>query len=533
MKAPHGTNNYVNTVIVLRMMGHNDTLLLGQLIMPRLEINAYLVDEHYAEKIRRLVQNQMAGGFCIFGGDPAGVAHVVLELQRIAAANGNIPLLFSCDCEFGLPMRLTEGGTEFPDAMAIAKTGEPELAFKTGQAIAREMRSLGISWNFAPVADVNSNPNNPIINTRSFGEDPATVAKYASAFMLGLQSEGVAATAKHFPGHGDTSVDSHSDLPVIDRDWERFRAIELSPFQALIKDGVSSVMTGHLAAPQLAAHSGATEEERNLPATLSFPLTTTLLRKEMGFEGVIVTDALEMRAITENFGLDDVSRLAFQAGADVLLMPPDPVSTFNTLIDALEKGRISISEVKKRADRIHRFKERTHVPVSGIQPEHLVEFETEHLNLAKEIANRSVQISGTVLLANAKMIILTDDRPDAIKKAKLYETHLKPFVSDVNVFTASNWSEEKMHIDVDSILVTFHRARGYVNPVSEKITIRTVVREIAGLCSLRGISPRGLILFGSPYLDSEFEMLPSFVMKTFSESNASIIAAAEKLQLKK
>jgi beta-N-acetylhexosaminidase len=509
---------------------HEMETLLGELIMPRLDIQSYLSDVQYAEVTRHLVQNQMVGGFCIFGGGAVDVASVVIELQGIATTIGSSPLLFSCDCEFGLPMRLTEGGTEFPDAMAIAKTREPELAFKTGQAIAREMRALGISWNFAPVADVNSNPRNPIINTRSFGENPDTVAEFASAFMLGLQSKGVAASAKHFPGHGDTSVDSHRELPIIERDFESFDMLELPPFQTLIKDSVWSVMTGHLAAPQLAVHFGASTESQNLPATLSPALTTTLLREQLGFDGVIVTDALEMRAITEHFGADEAALLAFEAGADVLLMPTNSVSTFNALSNAIEAGMISSDDVRRRVDRIRNLKEKTRVDIFSIQPERLAEYASEHLRLANEIARKAMETVGKINLNGANMVVLTDDRPNAMNKSKIFETLLKPFVLEVKMFTPANWSQEGMEIGMDTILVTFHRARGYVSPLNESISVPSVIRAMATLFSDKGIAPRGMILFGSPYLDAEFKVLPEFVMKTFSESNASIAAVAEILK---
>src|SRR5665213_2793670 len=154
----------------------SSSALIGQLIMPRLDVQAFSEDNEYAERIEHLVREARAGGFCVFGGTPKMVARATKQLQAFAIASAAPPLLFSCDCEFGLPMRLTGGGTEFPDAMAIAKTGEPKLARAAGSAIAREMRAIGMHWNFAPVADVNSNPANPIINTRSFGDDPETVA---------------------------------------------------------------------------------------------------------------------------------------------------------------------------------------------------------------------------------------------------------------------------------------------------------------------------------------------------------------------
>jgi beta-N-acetylhexosaminidase len=512
------------------MIAPENKILLGQLIMPRLEIDAYLVDKHYAGAIRQMVQDQIVGGFCVFGGNPVGVAQVVLELQGIASKFGKTPLILSCDCEFGLPMRLNEGGTEFPDAMAIAKTGEPDLAFKAGQAIAREMRALGLSWNFAPVADVNSNPQNPIINTRSFGEDPITVAEFSSSFMLGLQSEGVAAAAKHFPGHGDTSGDSHRELPIIEREWESFDRLELPPFQALIKQGVWSVMTGHLAAPKLATHLGASTSEQNLPATLSGGLTTILLREKLGFNGVIVTDALEMQAISKHFGTNEAALLAFESGADVLLLPFDPISTYNALEGALEHGRIGLDDVRKRVDRISTLKENTRVDISSINPERLSDYALEHSDLAKEIARKAIELTGDVRLESAKVIIITDDKPDAIRKTNIFEKIIVPFILEVKSFTTANWSSEAMEISQDTIIVTFHRARGYVNPIQGNRSVRSIFEDISASFFANKIAPRGIILFGSPYLDSEFRIPPGFILKTFSESIASVEAVAERLQ---
>ncbi len=494
--------------------------------MPRIEIDSYLMDPHYAETIRIFVKERMAGGFCVFGGKPETVGGVLSELHLLAEEVGT-RLLFSCDCEYGLPMRLSDGGTEFPEAMAIAKTGEPELAYKVGQAIAREMRAICLVWNFAPVADVNSNPNNPIINTRAFGEDPKTVAEYATAYMLGLQSEGVAATAKHFPGHGDTLVDSHRELPIIEREWDSFYQLELPPFQALIQRGVWSVMTGHLAAPSLAAHLGASSEEHNLPATLSHSLTRKLLRDELGFDGVIVTDALEMKAITTHFGEEEAILLAFEAGADVLLLPHDATIAFNTILRAVQTGRIHLEDVMERANRIRTLKDITRAIIEDIRPNQLSDLKQENSMLANEVARKAIEITGSVRLTGSNMIVLTDDRPDALSKGLMFATHMRQVIPKIGVFTPTNWSGTSMEIGRDTILVTFHRARGYVSPEPEKDSVPSILRTIAATLAIEGIAPRGLVLFGSPYLDSEFQMAFGFVIKAFSESAASVSAVAD------
>jgi beta-N-acetylhexosaminidase len=489
--------------------------MIGECIMPRLNVEAFENNEAYRATITALLSEHKAGGFCVFGGSPEVVANTTSSLQEVARTSHGTPLIFSADCEFGLPMRFT-GGTEFPDAMAIARTGVPELARAAGQAIAQEMRTLGLTWNFAPVADVNSNPKNPIINTRSFGGDPETVIRFAVPFMEGLQSEGVAASAKHFPGHGDTSQDSHKELPFLNAPYERFEIIELPPFEALINVGVSSVMTGHLAAPQLAQHLAAKGDEAKLPATLSKAMTTRLLRGQLGFDGVIVTDALEMHAITDLFGEEEAVVRSFEAGTDVLLLPPNPNGAFEALTKALNNGRISVADLRERMHRIQKLKQ--FAKPSGINLERLSQLVAEHQQLATTIAERAIEVSGSLDITDSDLLVLTDDRVESEKKAELFANNLKSAFRSTKVINIRDWAQQA--VTDTTITATFHRARGYLGGQAESVTMPQVIREIAGESS-----PRGLILIGSPYLDQEFSTPPSFVLKTFSESTASIKAA--------
>ncbi len=502
--------------------------LLGELIMPRLEIGRYTDDPEYVSQIHRLIEDHLVGGFCVFGGTIESVVNSIDELQNIALRIGRIPLIFSADCEFGLPMRLTEGGTEFPDAMAIAKTGEPELAYAAGQAIAREMRTLGLTWNFAPVADVNSNPKNPIINTRAFGDDPETVQVFAVAFMMGLQSEGVAATAKHFPGHGDTSVDSHRELPFINRNWREFNAIELPPFQSLIDAGVMSVMTGHLAAPKLAEHFGSKPETAGYPATLSKSITTNLLRDYLHFDGIIVTDALEMRAIADHFGSGEAAVLAFEAGADILLLPAEARIAYEALVEAVRSGRITEQECRIRHERLHKFRRSLATPTTNLAAFNAMQ--SDHLKLAKEIADKAIECQGQIKTQGANLLIICDDRPLARKKGERFETLMQPFVKTSQVVTASKWNDSEHSFDENTIIATFHRARGYISNVETTKTLPGIVEEIGSSLEGRGIILKGLILMGSPYLDEAFLSRPQFIIKTYSESAASIEAVVAEIQ---
>jgi beta-N-acetylhexosaminidase len=273
-------------------------------------------------------------------------AALLNQLQRKA----KIPLLVSADFETGTAMRLAEG-TSLPHAMAIAATGNPRDAYAAGKITAIEARAAGVHWIFAPVADVNNNPANPIVNIRSFGENPRAVARLAGEYIRGAQEAGALATAKHFPGHGDTDVDSHIGLPVISRDRRRIQRTELIPFRAAIQAGVGSIMTGHLVVPAL-------EPDRQLPATLSPKIIEGLLRGELGFRGLVITDALDMAGVTLLYPPDRVASLSLMAGADVLLMPPSPEAAFESLRRALCDGCMPMAKLDAAVERILRAKAR-------------------------------------------------------------------------------------------------------------------------------------------------------------------------------
>ena len=235
-------------------------------------------------------------------------------------------------------MRLDEG-TSFPTAMAVSAGGDSKDAYTMGKITALEARAVGVHWVYAPVSDVNNNPGNPIINTRSFGEDPTRVAEFVSAFVRGVEENGGLATSKHFPGHGDTAADSHIDLPVIPANRERLENLELIPFRAAIAAGAGSIMTGHLNVPAL-------EPDPNIPATLSSNILTGVLRKELGFEGLVVTDAMDMGGITVRYAPGEAAVRAITAGADCVLMSPVPDAAFEALQAAVKSGRLS----KERLD---------------------------------------------------------------------------------------------------------------------------------------------------------------------------------------
>jgi beta-N-acetylhexosaminidase len=266
------------------------------------------------------------------------------ELQRLA----KVPLLTSGNLEGGAGYVLY-GATRMPMAMAIGATGDERLAYEVARVTAQEGRAVGVNVNFYPVADVNNNPRNPIINIRAFGEDPATVSRFVAAYVRGIQENGQIATAKHFPGHGDVAIDSHLEMPVLDVTRERLQAVELPPFRAAVDAGVEAVMSAHIWLPQL-------EPEKDLPATLSKNVMTDLLRNDLNFRGIVFTDAMRMKGVTNTFENGDAAVRAVEAGADMLIGLPSVEDAFRAIGEAVRSGRISEKRIEDSARRVLRAK---------------------------------------------------------------------------------------------------------------------------------------------------------------------------------
>ncbi|QOS76457.1 beta-N-acetylhexosaminidase [Paenibacillus sp. JNUCC31] len=282
---------------------------------------------------------------------PDQVERLSSGLQRIAVDSGNVPLWISIDQEGGMVARITEGIALMPGQMAIAAAGSIEDAYQAAYISGMELRSLGINMNFAPVLDVNNNAANPVIGVRSFGESPQSVAAYGARTVAGLQDACISATAKHFPGHGDTDTDSHLDLPVITHDRERVERMELIPFRAAIAAGVDAMMSAHIYFPAL--------EPERLPVTLSRAVLSGLLREDLGYEGMIVTDCMEMDAIAVNYGTVDAAVMAVEAGADLVLISHTAnlqAGAFEALVAAVQSGRISESRIDESVTRLLMYK---------------------------------------------------------------------------------------------------------------------------------------------------------------------------------
>lgn len=319
---------------------------VAQVVMPWVAGRYAPFDDSVFQRVQGWVDSLHVGGIIVSIGSPLDVAAKLNRLQR----RSPLPLLVASDLEGGTAFRLV-GGTPFPTNMGLAAGGSELDAYQMGRVTALEGRAVGIHMTFSPVADVNSNPANPIINTRSFGEDPARVAALVAAEVRGIQEHGMYAVAKHFPGHGDTETDSHLELPVLAADWIRLDTLELPPFRAAIRAGVTGIMSAHIALPRI--DTGYTR-----PATVSPVILQGILRDSLEFHGLIVTDALNMGALVNGYGAGEAAVRAFEAGADLLLQPADPSVAIDALTDAVASGRVSLERLERSVRRVLELKRR-------------------------------------------------------------------------------------------------------------------------------------------------------------------------------
>ena len=338
---------------------------IGQLVVPSFRAAYTSTDSETYDELAALVREHRVGGLLMFGartpqpavllnpnysrsglGEPLNAASLINRLQAAAP----VPLLVAADFETGAGFRL-EGATAFPPAMAFGAAADRHLAFEAGRITAAEARAMGVHVNFAPVVDVNNNPRNPVINIRSFGEDPARVGTLASAYVEGLRAGGMLATVKHFPGHGDTDVDSHLGLPIIHHPRERLDRIELVPFRAGIAAGADAVMTAHIELPAL-------DPTPATPATFSRPIVERLLRDELGFDGLVFTDSMRMRAVTELMPPGEAAARAVIAGHDIVLHSSDDVAAIGGIKAAATAGDLSEARIDRSVRRILNAKAR-------------------------------------------------------------------------------------------------------------------------------------------------------------------------------
>ncbi len=501
---------------MIRLQDWQNEKLAAKCVFPRLTTERFFSDSEYKSEIVKLIILGV-GGFCIFTGTDDEVGRMTEELQLSA----EIPLLFCADFEHGLPMRL-QGGTAFPHAMALGIADNPEVTEQIGRAIAVESRTIGVHWNLSPVCDINSNPKNPIINIRSFGENKEIVTKHSLSYISGTQSEKVLACAKHFPGHGDTDVDSHLALPVLRKSIKEIEDLELKSFEAAIKNGVKSIMVAHLAIPAI--------DESNTPASLSENIIQNLLREKMGFQGLIVTDALDMKSISDSYPSGEASVKCISAGANIALIPQNPFEAIEALTKEAEKNeefRLKlINSVKLIIDA-----KRWCGLMSSSPPElkEKMNYFPTHEKLALKAGVQALRTSGTDILPIGRNQIFAGfaimQNEDVEPGAKFFSILSQAVDNDCDFgFIDKDLSDEDIDMlktgiaDADLIILAyFFRARAYKGSIGLDDDFKKKISRLVGN------RPIVSVLFGNPYLIDELKS-DAFVL-AYSDSLPSIAAA--------
>jgi beta-N-acetylhexosaminidase len=484
---------------------------VAQLVVPWLGGNYMALDDSAYQIATRWVDSLEVGGIIVSVGSPYDIAAKLNALQR----RSKLPLLVSADLEWGAAMRVV-GATAFPMIMAAGATGNERDAYTIGRVAALEGRAVGIHVNFAPDADVNNNPLNPIINIRSFGEDPRAVARLVRAYVRGLQDNGMLATLKHFPGHGDTETDSHIGLPTIRSDYSRLDSVELVPFRAGIDAGAQVVMTAHIAYPALTGSDD--------PATLSGAVLTGLLRDSLRFRGMVVTDALMMGSIVAKYGAGEAAVRAFVAGSDLLLMPADPDSAIASMLAALETKRISAERLDASVRRVLEVKRslglfaRRTVPLDSIA--RVVGSKTFQ-DAADDIAQRALTLvrdtAGTIARLRAVRsriaLIAYGDELNSYVGQRMLEL-LRLGGDTVSFFRLWPMSGTTSY---DSARTTIARAPTVVfamnvRPISSKGNI-ALPDSLARLITVTdSVKPTVLVSLGSPYLLNQTPKVKSYLI---------------------
>jgi len=484
---------------------------VGQLVIPWLSGSYTALDDSLFQVAARWVDTLEIGGLIVSVGSPLDIATKLNALQQ----RSRLPLLVSADLEWGAGMRVV-GATAFPHIMAVGATGDPHDAYTIGAAAAVEGRAVGIHVNFAPDADVNNNPANPIINTRSFGEDPRTVSRLVAEYVRGLHEHGMLATLKHFPGHGDTQTDSHIGLPVITAGYARLDSLELVPFRAGIAAGADVVMSAHIAFPALTGS--------NDPATLSAAVLTGLLRDSLRFPGLVVTDALMMGAIVTKYGAGEATVRAFLAGSDLLLIPADPDSAVLAMTAAVAAGRVTPERLAQSVRRVLEIKhrlglfERRTVPLDSIP--HVVGSK-RFQDAANDVAVRSLTLVRDVggrlhaLRGHPGRLALIAYADEANASVGLFLTDLLRQGGDtVEYFRLWPMSGT---LSYDSARATIARAPATVfvtnvRPISGKGNI-ALPDSLAQLITLTDAArPSVLVSLGSPYLLNQTPTARSYLI---------------------
>lgn len=475
------------------------------------------------QKVKNLVVNEKVGGIIFFKGNARHQASLINKFQSYSET----PLLISADFERGTKMRL-EDGSLFPNNMGIGATRNPDLAYKMGLQIAKECRAIGVHQNYSPVMDVNNNPNNPIINVRSFGEDPQLVSQMGDMMIKGLQDGNVIATAKHFPGHGDTDIDSHSDLPILNFDGGRLNSLELVPFKSAVENNVMSVMIAHLSFP-------AFESEPHVASSLSYPIVTGLLKNDMNYKGLIITDALNMAGITKHFSNKEVALRCVTAGIDLILMPGDESLAITTIVNAVNNGTITEERINESARKILNAKawlglDKNKLVDESMVPQVVNSSETQ--NISQQIADESITLvkNANNLLPfkgeDKKCLIVSLNNGNETANSQYFFNKF----GDVTNFASTSFYDLTGEVtDAATIVSDAGNFDVILVPIYAKVKIKTgtVGLPQSQLSLINSLIAKGkevvVISFGNPYLIQGFNDVGAYVC-AYGDGETSINA---------
>lgn len=496
-------------------------------------------DPSFAE-VRGWITEDGIGGVSMSLGSPIEVAAKLNAMQRLAT----VPLLASADLEPSLGrleggvfthyMMDAGGATVFPTAMAIAATGRDGDAFEVGRIIGREARAVGIHINFAPVVDVNNNPANPVINTRSFGEDPERVSRLAALFVRGSQEAGTIATAKHFPGHGDTDVDSHVGLPVVRADYARLSTNELRPFRAAVDAGAAMVMSAHIALPAI-------EGDTSTPATLTARVMSGLLRDSLGFRGLAITDAMTMEGVGKGYGVEESSILAVKAGADIILKPGDVPRAIDAVVKAVESGDIPGSRIEQSARRVLELKARSGVAFqrfTSLDALRDVVGAPAHRASAADIARRAITLlrerPGVLPISGRPTLVVQYMPETELRAGRTFAATLRAATPDVRIVkigpTASPAlldSLARLAGEAERVILAAYvrRIEGEGRP-SIPLHIAEWMERVVAADAMAPSTKVAMIAFGNPYLIRQVPSAATYLV-TFGVGDALENAAAQ------
>ncbi len=472
--------------------------------------------------VKAHITKRFAGGIILYGRNietPEQVAKLTRGLQQIAQQTpSRIPLFIATDQEGGIVTRLKKGATVLPGNMALGATRNEMLAEQAGELTGVELAAVGINLNFAPVMDVNNNPRNPVISVRSYGESPHLVSQLGTAYIRGLQRQNVLAVAKHFPGHGDTHVDSHKKLPTVRHDTERFSAVELVPFRAAIDARVNAIMSAHILYPAL---------DEDVPATLSHRILTGVLREQLGFEGLIITDDLEMKAIDTHYQTERAAVMAIQAGADIILVPwtlKKQQQAYNALRKAVQRGDIPIARLDKSVRRILAAKSALRQTVRNLEDVG----SSKHRDIAQTIAARAI----TLVKNHGRALPLKTETSQVptllISPSRLFANTFRKAHTDISHITSVPIPKQ---FNAESLLRLLIQESQGTSVIVAGIASGQQAELIHQL-SQRTSIPIVVISFASPYLLAKCPDVAAAIA-AYDENYVSMLAAVEVLLGKK